>query len=158
VVEIIECTSSASSNPATWFSGQSANFLVKNGRVGIGTTSPQYPLSVNGAVQAKEVIVNTGWSDYVFDPTYALPSLGSIADYIKANHRLPGMPSAAEVQEHGVSIGDIESKLLAKVEELTLHMIRLEKENKELRRKVEESEAAAAFGATKVNETRTSAK
>jgi len=42
------------------------------GNVGIGTTSPQYPLSVNGVIQAKEVLVNTGWSDYVFAPNFHL--------------------------------------------------------------------------------------
>lgn len=120
--------------------------ITPTGNVGIGTTDPQYPLSVNGTIQAKEVIVNAGWSDYVFDAGYSLQSLESIASYIKVNHRLPGMPSAAEVQEHGVSIGDIESKLLAKVEELTLHMIRLENENEQLRRKLEGHEAAITVG------------
>lgn len=115
-------------------------FITGGGNVGIGTTNPQYLLSVSGTIQAKEVIVNTGWSDYVFAPTYHLQSLQSIAAYVKEHHHLPGMPSETEVKDKGVSVGDVESKLLAKVEELTLHMIkldeanhRLEQENSELK-------------------------
>lgn len=94
----------------------------------------------------------------MFDPSYRLQSLESVASYVKANHHLPGMPSAAEVQEHGVSIGDIESKLLAKVEELTLHMIRLEQENEQLRRKLEASDSAPDIGVVNLPKTDTSAK
>lgn len=110
------------------------------GNVGIGTEAPQYPLSVNGTIQAKEVIVNTGWADYVFAPSYRLQPLSSVARYINKNHHLPGVPSEADVTAHGVSLGDMQSTLLAKVEELTLHVIqldaamrRLEKENNELK-------------------------
>lgn len=108
-------------------------FIRDDGHVGIGTLTPQYSLSVNGAIQAKEVIVNTGWSDFVFDRNYKLQSLQSIAAYINEHHHLPGMPSASDVKQHGISLGDIESKLLAKMEELTLHMIQLEQENERLR-------------------------
>ncbi len=106
--------------------------LVKGGNVGIGTASPQYPLAVNGTIQAKEIIVNTGWSDYVFDAGYRLQPLESLGTYIKENHHLPGIPSDAEVREQGVSLGDMQSKLLAKVEELTLRLIQLDAENKQL--------------------------
>jgi hypothetical protein len=87
---------------------------------------------VNGAVQAKEVVVNTGWSDYVFDADYRLAPLDEIADYVRTNHHLPGIPSAAEVAEKGVSVGDMQAKLLAKIEELTLQMIAAEKRIREL--------------------------
>jgi len=107
------------------------------GHIGIGTTSPQYPLSVNGTVQAKEVIVNTGWSDYVFDADYHLPDLSEVSAYIKAHHHLPDIPSEAEVNENGISLGEMQSKLLAKIEELTVQMIRLDSENRDLRREMQ---------------------
>jgi len=123
--------------------GTSANVLIapSGGNVGIGTTYPQYPLSVNGTVQAKEVLVNTGWSDYVFGPGYRLAPLSEVADYISANGHLPEIPSAKEVKEKGVSLGEMQSKLLAKIEELTLHMIEAEKENAELRARIARLEA-----------------
>lgn len=121
-----------------------SRLLVKgDGTVGIGTHSPcassNAPigclLTVNGAVQAKEVVVNTGWSDYVFESGYHLQSLQDVAAYIKQNHHLPDIPSAEEVAEKGVGIGEMQSKLLAKIEELTLQLIATEKRVRELERR-----------------------
>lgn len=120
---------------------------MAGGNVGINTVAPQYPLSVNGTIQAKEVIVNTGWSDYVFAPTYKLRSLESTAAYVKEHHHLPDMPSEAEVKEKGVSVGDVESKLLAKVEELTLQMIQLNEANKQLAARLAQVEHRKVAGA-----------
>jgi hypothetical protein len=134
--------------------------MPDSGSVGIGTynacasgqstTPANCKLSVAGAIQAKEVVVNTGWSDYVFEPGYRLASLGEVADYIRANHHLPEIPSAKEVEEKGVSLGEMQSKLLAKIEELTLHMIQaeersdgLERENRDLRERMGRIEAGA---------------
>jgi hypothetical protein len=126
-------------------SGASSVFLTATGNVGIGTTNPQYLLSVKGQIGAKDVIVtNTGWSDYVFQPGYRLRPLREVDAYIHANHHLPDIPSAAEVQEKGVSMGDMQSKLLAKIEELTLHMIQQDKENRNLRERIAQLEAHAA--------------
>ncbi len=112
--------------------------ITSSGNVGIGTTSPgSYKLAVNGAIHAKQVVVESGWSDYVFEPDYRLAPLSEIEAHIKAEKHLPGIPSAREVAEHGVDVGDMQSKLLAKVEELTLHLIRMEKENAEMRRELD---------------------
>lgn len=120
------------------FNNNVVNLLV-SGSVGIGTTNPQYLLSVKGTVGAEEFIVtNTGWSDYVFRPDYRLRPLSEVSQYIQANGHLPDIPTEAEVKEKGVSIGDMQAKLLAKVEELTLHMIQQEKDNRELRDKMNE--------------------
>lgn len=64
--------------------------------------------------------------------------------YIQAHRHLPDIPSEAEVKEKGVSVGDMQSKLLAKIEELTLHMIQQDKENRELRERIARLETRAA--------------
>jgi hypothetical protein len=98
------------------------------GNVGIGTTNPTEKLSVNGKIRAKEVIVETaGWSDYVFADSYQLQPLAEVEQHIKTNKHLPGVPSAREVAEKGVSVGDMQAVLLAKIEELTLHVIAQQK-------------------------------
>ena len=101
--------------------------LDTNGNLGLGTTSPSHKLAVNGTIRAKDVIVDTGWSDYVFKPDYQLAPLSEVEAHIKAHGHLPGVPSEAQVAKEGVSMGAMQSKLLAKIEELTLHMIALEK-------------------------------
>jgi hypothetical protein len=102
-------------------------------------------LSVNGTIGTKDVIVtNTGWSDYVFRPGYRLRPLSEVNAYIQANHHLPDIPTEAEVKQKGVSVGEMQAKLLAKVEELTLHMIQREKENQELRERITRLETRAA--------------
>jgi hypothetical protein len=118
--------------------------LGMGGNVGIGTMNPTQKLSVNGTIRAKEVIVDTGWSDYVFAPNYVLAPLSEVEEHIKAHHTLPGVPSASEVADHGLSVGDMQAKLLAKIEELTLHQIEqakdisvLKVENDSLRHEVE---------------------
>ena len=113
--------------------------------MGIGTAQPQYKLAVNGTIGAKEVIVtNIGWPDYVFRPGYRLRPLSEVGAYIQAHRHLPGIPSEAEVKEKGVSLGEMQAKLLAKVEELTLHMIQQDKENRELRERLARLETRAA--------------
>jgi hypothetical protein len=106
---------------------------ISEGNVGIGTTNPTQKLSVNGTIRAKEVIVDTGWSDYVFAPGYRLAPLSEVEQHIKADGHLPGIPSAAQVAEHGVTVGEMQAKLLAKIEELTLHQIEQEKAIVELK-------------------------
>ncbi len=98
------------------------------GSVGIGTTNPTHKLSVNGTIKAKELIVETtGWSDYVFDDNYRLAPLSEVEAHIKAKRHLPDIPSAAQIASEGVSVGEIQAKLLAKIEEFTLHAIAQEK-------------------------------
>jgi hypothetical protein len=110
-----------------------------NGNVGIGTTSPTEKLAVNGRIRAKEVIVETtGWSDVVFDSDYRLAPLSEIEQHIKAEKHLPGIPSSEEVAASGISLGDMQAKLLQKVEELTLHVIAQEKKIQALKSQLQE--------------------
>lgn len=99
-----------------------------NGYVGIGTTSPTHLLSVNGSIRSKEVIVNTGWSDFVFDDDYKLMSLKHLEEFIIDNGHLPEIPSAKDVEANGISLGTMDAKLLQKIEELTLYIIELQKQ------------------------------
>lgn len=94
------------------------------GKVGIGTTTPQATLAVNGDLFAKKIkVTQEGWPDYVFDPAYTLPSLGQLENFIKEHQHLPEIPSAKEVSEQGLDLGQNQANLLRKIEELTLYMI-----------------------------------
>ena len=100
-----------------------------DGSVGIGTTTPQEKLSVNGKIRAKEIKVEaTGWPDYVFKPDYERMSLSQIEAYIKTNGHLPEVPAAAAVEKEGIALGEMNKILLKKIEELTLHLIEKDKE------------------------------
>ena len=95
-----------------------------NGNVGIGTTNPgSYKLAVNGHIRAKEVKVETGWADFVFEDDYQLRTLGQVEQYIEENGHLPDVPAAEQVKAEGVSLGKMDALLLQKIEELTLYMI-----------------------------------
>jgi len=109
--------------------------ISTNGNVGIGTTSPDQELTVDGTIHAEEVLVdlNVPGPDYVFEEDYPLQDLSSLEQYLKTNKHLPEVPSASEMETDGIKVGEMEMLLLKKVEELTLHLIELKKENSELK-------------------------
>ncbi|MFT3680560.1 MAG: hypothetical protein QM791_09830 [Ferruginibacter sp.] len=112
--------------------------LMVNGttnNVGIGTNNPTQRLCVNGNIRAKEIIVETGWADYVFDDHYQLKKLEEVEDFIKQNNHLPGVPSATEIQNNGLQVGQLQTKMMEKIEELTLYVIELKKEIELLKNK-----------------------
>lgn len=109
-----------------------------NSFVGIGTSSfvdstDVYRLSVNGAIRAHRVKVYTDWADYVFYKNYELPKLEEVEEYIENNGHLKDIPSAEEVEKNGIELGEMNKLLLQKIEELTLYVIELNKEIKELK-------------------------
>ncbi|OQP67331.1 hypothetical protein A3860_02970 [Niastella vici] len=106
------------------------------GKVGIGTDNPgSMQLAVEGRIGAREVQVTlqNPFPDYVFDSKYKLKSLNNLENYINQNKHLPGIPSAADVEKNGgIELGKMNTKLLEKIEELTLHVIELNKKIEKL--------------------------
>lgn len=119
--------------------------LTQDGKVGIGTQYPgSFKLAVEGKIGAREIQVTLAnpFPDYVFDSKYKLRNLSSLENYINENKHLPNVPSATEVEKNGgIELGQMNTKLLEKVEELTLYIIeinkrveKLEKENEALKK------------------------
>jgi hypothetical protein len=110
--------------------------IASKGSVGIGSVNTgSFKPAVDAMVGAREVKVtlNNPWQNYVFDNKYELMLLYKIENFIHLNKHLPGIPSAKEINENkGYELGEMQILLLEKIEELYLHVIRLEKENKEL--------------------------
>jgi len=102
--------------------------------VGIGTKNiGGYHLAVGGKIRAAEVKVEElPWSDFVFDNDYRLMKLSDIEKYIIENKNLPGIPTSQEIQQNGINLGEMNAKLLQKIEELTLYIIDQNKRIEEL--------------------------
>lgn len=118
------------------YTGDAYMTIKDGGNVLIGKTSQAntgYKLDVNGTARMNQVVVNATGADYVFDKAYDLPALPDLERYVRREHHLPGIPTAAEMQKDGVDLGSNQIKLLAKVEELTLYVIGQDKEIKRLR-------------------------
>ncbi len=92
-----------------------------------------YELSVKGTISCGEIKVEdvSGWADFVFEEGYDLMPLQELDNYIKENNHLPEIPTEKDVKENGISVGEMNAKLLQKIEELTLYVIELKKENEE---------------------------
>ncbi len=102
--------------------------IEPDGNVGIGTTNPAgYRLAVNGKIRAKEIVVESGWADHVFHQDYKLTPLTEVEAYIQQHQHLPNIPSSEEIETSGLHVGDVQMKMMEKIEELTLHIIALNK-------------------------------
>ncbi|WP_299161122.1 hypothetical protein [uncultured Tenacibaculum sp.] len=126
----------------TW--SENTNGLYTSKKVGIGTSDTfGYKLAVNGRIGAKEVKVevNSAWPDFVFEKEYKLPTLTQVESHIKEKGHLKDIPSAAEVKKEGFFLGEMDTKLLQKIEELTLYTIEQEKQLKKQSKSIEKLEA-----------------
>lgn len=102
---------------------------IFGGNVGIQTYSiAGYALAVNGNIRTKEVVVESGWADYVFEKNYSLMPLKEIEIFIQQHKHLPNIPSAKEVEQNGLHLGDMQKKMMEKIEELTLYILEMKKE------------------------------
>ncbi|MFQ6603190.1 hypothetical protein [Flavobacterium sp. C3NV] len=108
--------------------------ILTNGNVGIGTINPTNKLDVNGTIHSKEVKVDmNGWPDFVFKKEYNLPTLDEVEKHIAEKGHLENIPSEEEVLQNGINLGEMNAKLLQKIEEMTLYLIEMKKENESLK-------------------------
>ncbi|GAA4163220.1 hypothetical protein GCM10022217_31930 [Chryseobacterium ginsenosidimutans] len=129
--------------------GGNIPFIIKgNGNVGIGSANPDAKLAVRGLIHANEVKVDLNVpADYVFQkyytgtsalkPEYTIPTLEDVEKFTKENNHLPNIPSAKEIQEKGLNVGEMSNLLLQKIEELTLYTIEQNKLIKEQQKRIE---------------------
>ena len=117
---------------------------VTDGTLGIGTTQKAagYLVNIGGKLMAEEVRVQlrAAWPDYVFEKGYKKLTLAELENYVAVNKHLPNIPSAKEIQKDGQQLGEVQRKMLEKIEELTLYIVEMnkrmetmEKENKSLK-------------------------
>jgi hypothetical protein len=116
-------------------------FVIRNdGNIGLGVSNPAEKLVVDGLICAKEVRVQLSgapcWGDYVFDENYQLMPLHELESTIKDNKHLPGVPSAKEIESNGLQIGEMQSIMMKKIEELTLYVIDLQKQCNDLKKQL----------------------
>lgn len=117
---------------------------VSNGHVAIGNVvlnganAAAYKLAVSGKIICEEVkvkLASSGWPDYVFADNYKLRPLTEVEKFIQQNKHLPNIQSATEVEKNGIELGDMQKRMMEKIEELTLYVIELQKQVDELKKK-----------------------
>jgi hypothetical protein len=137
--------------------------ILSTGNVGIGTSAPAAKLDIktasysnpaiivedqdsinfivrgNGHLIARDIIVNTNviTPDYVFNKDYNLISINEVENYISKNGHLPDVPSANEIKNSGLNVAEMDATLLKKIEELTLYVIELKKQNEAQQTEIE---------------------
>lgn len=120
-------------------SGWSFLMDVTDGALMIGTTQKAtgYKVNVGGKIIAEEVRVQLrgAWPDYVFEKNYNKLSIDELEEFVAINKHLPNIPSAADIEKEGQQLGDVQRKMLEKIEELNLYIIELNKKIKALEQK-----------------------
>lgn len=113
-------------------------YFYSGGKCGIKTSNPQSELDVNGTIRANEILVSSGWADFVFKEDYKLPTIEEVERHIKNNGTLPGVPTEKEIKATGVNLAETDVLLLQKIEELTLYIIDLKQEIDKLKMQIKE--------------------
>ena len=118
--------------------GSSVMSIYKKRSVGINTSNTgNHKLAVGGSIGAQEIKVEVGgWSDFVFEENYNLPTLQEVEKHIREKGHLKDIPSAKDVEENGIYLGEMNAKLLQKIEELMLYTIQLKKEVENLKSEI----------------------
>lgn len=122
---------------------ESVWYVTNFGNVGIGTTNPGgYKLAVEGMIGGRKIKVTSmdWWADFVFAEDYKLPTLKELEQFITTNKHLPGIPTTAEVRKEGLELGEINARLLQKIEEQTLYIIELNKKLEEVTSRLDKLE------------------
>lgn len=131
----VEITELYNGSPPIEWEPMDKNYHFSNGKVAIGgiPVTNDYLLSVEGLLYAKQIQVSHDkWADFVFSPEYQLMPINQVEQYIIENKHLPEIPSAEEVVKDGINLGEMNAKLLQKIEELTLYIIEQNKRIEEL--------------------------
>ncbi len=117
--------------------GSTAHYSTGNVAVGVTTVPAGYKMAIDGKLITEEVKVqiSANWPDYVFKEDYLLPSLEEVQKHIREKGHLPNIPSAKEVERNGLELGEMNKLLLEKIEELTLYILRMDKEIQSLKSK-----------------------
>jgi hypothetical protein len=147
---VIAVRSTGATNQAVndQFIADNTKFYVRNdGRVIIGSETmvngshdlPTTLLTVDGTAICRELFVTqNNWADSIFKPEYNLIPLDSVQNYVSMHGHLPGVPSEQEVKQNGSNLGQTDVILLTKIEELTLYMLQLQKQNAEMQKELDE--------------------
>ena len=125
-------------HPLHFITNYTPRMTISNtGNVGIDISNPQNKLDVNGTIHSKEVKVDmTGWSDFVFKKEYNLPTIEQVEKHIAEKGHLEKIPSEEEVLKNGINLGEMNAKLLQKIEEMMLYIIEIKKENIEMKKRL----------------------
>ncbi len=126
-------------NPTDYSINRNLLLNPNGGNVGIGINNPDSKLVVNGLIRSEEVKVEIiNGPDYVFNNDYELRTLQETKEYIAKNKHLPEIPSAQEMETNGVELGEMNMRLLKKIEELTLYQIELMEEMEAMKKELRE--------------------
>lgn len=132
-------TTAGGGGASQWAASGSNIYNTNAGGVAIGTTNPgTFKLAVEGKIGAREVQVTSTspFPDYVFEADYPLLPLDELESHVRTLKHLPGLPTAADVAREGINVGQLQTQLVEKIEELTLYVIDLQKANEALAARV----------------------